>query len=416
MEQVKINTLQKHPPMPMLTLSAIAILMACGYFFASDMYVPSMPDIAHYYHVDTSVVRMTISFFLISLAFSQLYYGPASDKYGRKGMIIIGSVVYLIGSIVCYSSESIQMLILGRVIQGAGVGALMSLSRTIIQDSANKKQFLNVMAWLSIFFLVAPAMAPVIGGFLQTYFGWRSTFVFMIVFVLILLAVIITFLPETNHYKNKDALKIKVIATNYLEIMKHGRFLMYCFVMVAALSGIIVFYTISPFIFIVDYHMSPSSYGLLSLGIVASALAGRIYMTLYAIKHYDADKILMIGVVFMFIGGIFMLGISLLGETPWLIMIGICIYTFGGGLVTPTSAAQALRLFPKIIGSVGAIYGFLQMGGLFLTSYIGASVEANSFSLAVILLFLSSISVVWMMLYFQQMKTKKTEQVLSQTP
>ena len=161
--------------------------------------------------------------------------------------------------------------------------------------------------------------------------------------------------------------------------------------------------------------MSPSSYGLLSLGIVVSALAGRIYMTLYAIKHYDADKILMIGVVFMLIGSVFMLGISLLGaESPWLIMIGVCIYTFGGGLVTPTSAAQALRIFPKIIGSVGAIYGFLQMAGVFLTSYIGASVEANLFSLAVISLLLSSISVVWMILYFQRLKTKDMEQALSQ--
>ncbi|WP_440993888.1 MFS transporter [Cysteiniphilum litorale] len=109
--------------------------LGCSYFMASDMYVPSLPSMSHALSASSSMARLTIGAFLVALAFSQLFYDPASDKMGRKKIIYIGAIIYLVGSIFCMFAWSIDTLIVGRIIQGVGTGALLPLSRVIVQDS-----------------------------------------------------------------------------------------------------------------------------------------------------------------------------------------------------------------------------------------------------------------------------------------
>ena len=202
---------------PLWLIITIVILLFSSYFFASDMYVPSLPSITQDLHASSQLARATIAAFMISLALSQLFYGPASDKFGRKPVIIFGIVIYILGSVVCMLSQRIEILLCGRVIQGVGVGALASLSRTVIQDSVDKERFVHIAGWLSLFFMLAPVTAPVLGGIIETHFNWRITFVLMLIFALLVLFLVVFIMPETHHQTKRDthALNISKMLKNY---------------------------------------------------------------------------------------------------------------------------------------------------------------------------------------------------------
>ena len=371
-------------------IGSIGLLLAFAYFFAADMFVPSLPAMAKHFGVNSELARMSIGIFFVSLAFSQLLYGPASDRFGRKPIILIGVIIYILGAIICLAAHSIDILLCGRVIQGLGAGALMALSRTLIQDRATKEQFVKLISILSIFFLIAPALAPVAGGFIETYLNWRANFGIMLAFGLFLFFVVCFLLQETNQNKNPKALSPNNLTSNYFIMIKNIDFLILVYIVISALSGIVVFYTIGPFLLITKYHISPKTFGLISLLIVSFALAARILSSTYLLKHYSSEKILTIGLKTMIIGALIMLTSNSIQFHPVIILLlGLCFYSAGSSLVTPIASSNALSMFSKTAGACGALFGFLQMGGLFMNNYLSSILPPTEINLALILCGLS---------------------------
>ncbi|MEY8714845.1 MFS transporter [Francisella philomiragia] len=135
--------LVRKKPLGVVMLTIFTIALGCGYFFGAMMFTPSLPAITDYFDTSSSLSRMTVSSFFVTMAISQLIYGPASDKYGRKPLILIGSIIFALGSILCILSHSIIFLIFSRAIQGLGAGALITLARTLVQDYFRKEHFLK---------------------------------------------------------------------------------------------------------------------------------------------------------------------------------------------------------------------------------------------------------------------------------
>jgi MFS transporter, DHA1 family, 2-module integral membrane pump EmrD len=268
-----------------------AILLAMNYLLSSDMFVPSLPKISSDLGVTASLARMMVPFFIIALAIVQLFSGPISDKYGRRPVIIVGCIIYLIASILCLLSTNISLLLIGRILQGIGCGVLLGLSRTIIQDSLTKEEFTIAIGWVSLFFMLAGAISPVIGGLVQTYLSWRFTFGIMLVFIMLLIPLVVLYMPETHDIgnRNSNVLNIKSICLDYFEMIKHKQFMIYIYYMIVAFSGIIVFYVLGPFIFIDKYGESAQYFGFMTLGLVASAFLSRLYMNLFALTYIFHD-------------------------------------------------------------------------------------------------------------------------------
>ncbi|WP_440615403.1 multidrug effflux MFS transporter [Cysteiniphilum sp. 6C5] len=375
-----------------LLLSIVSILLGCSYFMASDMYVPSLPNMSDALSTSSSMARMTIAVFLIALALSQLFYGPASDKFGRKRIIFIGASIYLIGSLICMFSWNIYVLIIGRVIQGAGTGALLSLSRVIVQDSVAKDKFIHIVGWLSLFFMLAPAGAPVLGGLIETYFNWRISFLVMFILVVITTLIVATRMPETlpPHRRNINALGPKHLLANYLEILKHTPFVIYTFCMIAGFSGIVAFYTVGPFILINKYGMSPQNFGFLSIAIIGCAFIARLYMSIISLKKFGPLKTLFQGLSLMVLASTILVITSILGLAHERILI-ICVmlYAMGSSIVGPTVVGVALSFFSHKAGAANAVYGFLQMFGLFIVSSVAAIIPAEISAYALIIFVMS---------------------------
>ena len=376
-------------------LSTVCVLLGFSYFMASDMYVPSLPNMSKELLASSSMARMTIAVFLVALAVSQLFYGPASDKLGRKKIILMGAAIYLLGSLLCMTAGNINILLLGRVIQGVGVGALLPLSRVIVQDSVSKEKFIHIVGWLSLFFMLAPASAPVIGGLIETYASWRVNFIVMFLFVLVVAVVVIFFLPETHAkaLRNPDALKPAHLLKNYTEIITHVPFVIYTFCMIAGFSGIVAFYTIGPFILIQQYGMSPKAFGFCSLLIIAVAFIARLYMSLFSLKKFGITVTLLQGLSVMLAASVLLLICALFGLAGQkMLLISVGLYAMGSSMVGPTVVGVALSLFKHKSGFAGAVYGFLQMFGLFVVSLIAAMVKPAIISYAMIVFVMSVMS------------------------
>ncbi len=378
-----------------LLLSIVSVLLGCSYFMASDMYVPSLPSMSHALSASSSMARITIAAFLIALALSQLFYGPASDKFGRKKIIFIGAGIYLIGSLICMFSWNIYTLIIGRIIQGIGTGALLSLSRVIVQDAVSKDKFIHIIGWLSLFYMLAPAGAPVLGGLIETYFNWRVSFLMMFILVAIIALIIATLMPETHppHKRNMNALIPRHLLTNYLEVLKHAPFVIYTLCMIAGFSGIVSFYTVGPFILINKYGMSPQSFGFLSIAIIGCSFIARLYMSIISLKKFGVIKTLFQGLSLMVLASTILLISSTLGFAHQRMLITcVTLYAMGSSIVGPTVVGVALSFFSHKAGAANAVYGFLQMSGLFLVSSVAAIIPAEIIGYALIIFVMSFVA------------------------
>ena len=381
----------------LLLIYIIAILLAMNYLLSSDMFVPSLPKISNDLGVTASLARMMIPFFIIALAIVQLFSGPISDKYGRRPVIIVGCIVYLIASVLCLLSTSILLLLIGRILQGIGCGVLVGLSRTIIQDSLTKKEFTIAIGWISLFFMLAGAISPVIGGLVQTYLSWRFTFGIMLVFIMILTPLIVLYMPETHTITNRNAnvLNIKSIFLDYFEMIKHKQFMIYIYYMIVAFSGIIVFYVLGPFIFIGEYGESAQYFGFMTLGLVASAILSRLYMNLFALRIFGADGMIFQGLVLCVASSLLLFIITEMNMiNELLIIFFMCIYIMGCSLIAPSVAGEALSIFKHKAGAAGAMYGFLQMLGACILSSVASIVSVSILNLAMILLISASSSLI----------------------
>ncbi|QIW11040.1 multidrug effflux MFS transporter [Francisella sp. LA112445] len=380
-------------PIGFVMLTIFTIALGCGYFFGAVMFTPSLPAITNYFNTDSSLARMTVSSFFITMSLSQLIYGPASDKYGRKPFILMGALIFACGSVFCILSQSIIFLILGRAIQGLGAGALITLARTLVQDSFTKEHFLKAVAWMSIFFAVAPAISPLIGGFLQFHFGWHSSFVFMLIFAISLIVSVIFLLPETNKDKNPSAMNIKHLAKNYMTIAKTRMFWVYLIFIITGLSGGICFDVIGSFVLINDYHLTSAVFGVVSTMLLMMIILSRFLTSMLLLRYMEKEKVILLGLVMMFFSSIVLVILDFLKLIGLMDLIAILsIFFLAAGIVTPISVANLLSLFDNMKGVASAFYGSMQMSGIFMVSIIASSMSPSIGFMVSILSVLSFIS------------------------
>ncbi|WP_305813919.1 MFS transporter [Photobacterium leiognathi] len=378
--------------MSLFRLVSISLLMACSYFFAADMYTPSLPAMSDALNVSSTAVQQTVSVFFIALGISQLICGTIAERFGRKPIALLGSVVFIIGSSVCLASHELSWLIVGRAIQGIGVGALFLLCRTILQDSLSKEQLVDVLSWLSILFMCLPASTPAIGGYLESHYGWQSSFWFMLGLSILLLVVIGLGLKETHLEKNIHATKPDVIVRDYTMIATNTQFLRYLTMIVMANGGALVFYLMGSFIAQQEYQIPAKYFGMSSLALIGCSLCARIIYVRFLKYRHTEGNILKTASAIMLIGALFILS-NLYIHSIITIIVGIGIYCFGAGLTTSVVAVSALYLFPKHKGQTGALFGSMQMVGIFTLTFIVSHLTSVEWVMACVLITMALVNI-----------------------
>lgn len=346
--------------------------------FVLDSYLPSLPAISLYFNMADSSTQKTLTLYLLGFSLSQLIYGPLSDRYGRRVIIMAGMAIFLLGSFVCSIAVTPTVLFISRLIAGIGAGACGVLNRAIASDCFKGAEFSKAWSYTTTTLVLTLIVAPVLGGYMQDAFGWRSNFVLATFFVCLTLFILFYFLPETHKQTPAIPLKIPQIVKNYYQILLSPTFFMCTLCYTLAFSGLIIYFQISPLLYIKVFGLTATQYGWSSLIIAASYLIGGLLVS-KLVSVIGIRKLLFLGTALLIGGGVSMLLAYYFNHVQlYTVLLPSAIYVIGARIVIPNAIAGSMKEFRHLGGSSSALIGCIQMSGSSLISLLIAKCNYSS--------------------------------------
>jgi MFS transporter, DHA1 family, 2-module integral membrane pump EmrD len=339
----------------------IIMSVGVGALMGVDIHLASLPYIMVYMHTDKLHMQQSISFYLLGLGLSLLFYGPLSDKFGRKPIIVFGMTLAGVASFGGALTQHITLFLVMRFIQGLGAGACAGLSRTMSADVLQGEERARLGSYFSLGINLSPLLAPLLGGVLQSHFGWQANFIFLGSYFLCAMLVFLLFCPETNkHIEPRRRVWSRLLPT-YGSILKNPLFVVATAITGVSMSAITVYSTTSAFIFKAHYHVSPEQFGLLTLVVAMGAVLGKLIKPALT-QRIGMEKSVLVGVGLIGLGGLGLLVFAGLGKLSLPFVIGGIFVTFlGCPFVQSTTMYYALGPFHDKRGSAGALFGSAQM-------------------------------------------------------
>lgn len=367
--------------------------------FSIDMYLSAFPQMAHAFNTNVAEVSLTLSSYFIGLASGQLFYGPVMDRFGRKKPLYFGLIVYILASIACALSNSINSLIVFRFLQAVGGCAASVGAFAMVRDLFEPKESAKVFSMLILILGVSPLLAPTIGGYLAVHSGWASVFVVLAAIAIIILTVVFFKLPESHKADTSHVLHPMPIIRNYLSILREPQFYTYAISGAVGFSGLFVYLAASPTIFMEIFGVSEQTYGWI-FAFIAMGIVGMSQVNVLLIKRFSNEGILLSSLVALTIASFIFLICSYMGWYNLYSVVGtMFVFLCCIGLSNPNSAALSMAPFGSKAGSAAAMLGFLQMAaGALVSVCVGLLKAQQLFPVAGIFVGTSVIAVIILVL------------------
>jgi DHA1 family bicyclomycin/chloramphenicol resistance-like MFS transporter len=368
--------------------------------FSLDMYLPSLPDIGLDLQASTLQVQLTISSYLFGSAVGQIFYGPASDRLGRRPVLLWAFVFYAIITTSCAVAPSIGALIALRFVQGVGVAGIMALARAMVRDISSGVRAGRELSLMGGITGVAPIVAPVIGGALQTFFGWRANFVLLLLFAGVIGSIAALRLPETLRHPIKTPFSFVAMAALYRSVATHGGFLAYLAILTLGIAGLFAWLSGAPIIMhSALYGLSPFALGAnLAIGSAGYVLGNIIAAR--AMVRFGLDFVIGVGTAGMGFGGLSMAAVIAfaLPHVLWLVA-AMTLYLTGLGLALAATRAGALTPFRDRAATAASMMGLAQQTGAAVSATVVAFYLGHSaWPVASVVAAMGSLSfVVWLL-------------------
>jgi len=328
---------------------------------STDLYLPSLPAMTEAFGTEVSQVQLTLSLFIAGFAVSQIIFGPLSDRFGRRPVLLVGLLIYFAASVGAIFAFGIDQLIAWRFIQCIGAGSGPVLGRAIVRDLYEGDAAARVLSYMSSAMALAPLVAPILGGQLELAFGWQSNFVVLTIFGGAVLAVSWKMLNETNKYMDRQAINPLRVAENYGRLLKDRTFIGYTLVVSFSFAGLFCFISGSSFV-LIDVLKVPTEYFGFCFAAVVAGYASGSFVTGKLTGTWGIPKLVAFGGNLALAAALLLAGLAWGGiETVAAIIVPMPLIFFSLGFCLPTGTAAALRPFPKIAGSASSLLGFIQL-------------------------------------------------------
>ncbi|WP_354674188.1 Bcr/CflA family multidrug efflux MFS transporter [Cupriavidus alkaliphilus] len=354
-----------HPPSAASTPRFPAWLLICGSLMAIaplsiDMYLPSFPTLAGDLGVDIGQVQLTLGTFLVGLALGQAFYGPFSDRFGRKPPLYVGLCLYIIAAVGCALARNVESLMLWRFLQALGGCAGMVMARAVIRDRLEAHESARAFSSLMLVMGVAPILAPIIGGAVLTVSGWRAIFWVLAGAGLLILLLVHLRMEESLDRGHAAPLRLGTVARSYAELLRDREFLGYSLSAGFGSAGMFAYISGSPFVLIELHGIAPSHYGFV-FGANAFGLITMSQLNARLVRGRSLDQVLGATLLAALAAGLVLALAALAGMAVLPVLLGGFFVFIGAlGCVSPNASALALAHQGHRAGTASALMGTLQ--------------------------------------------------------
>lgn len=330
-----------------------------SFAFAMDIFIPAIPQMKEALNTTQADVQLTLSLFMLAAGLGQLWLGPASDHYGRRRVMLLSAVAFILGSGLCALANSIQILFVARIIQSFGGCGMLVVAFAIIRDKFSGNEAAKAYSFLNCGIGMSPLFAPIIGSYLLHWFNWRAGFIFLTLMAGIIIVIAIFRIKETLTPEHRSRINRSVFL-RYWQICKNRAFIMYGFCSITGMIVFFVFFSTSPYIIIKLLGIAERDFGYYFFMVGLAFFLGSLVCGKIAGR---------MGVCFVAVTGTSLLLLAGIAMWLWYHMEGIsiaqyiipCILAgFGGSFMMGAGAAGAMEPFKKMAGSAAALLGCLQ--------------------------------------------------------
>ena len=353
----------------------------------TDLYLPTLPAIRDSLGTSMAEIQLALTALLLAFGISQLVWGPLSDRFGRRPVLLWGMSAYVLASLACVAAPSIDWLIAARTVQGIAMGAGVMAARAIVRDLYPPHEGAQVMSQaLTGLGVIACTCAPV-GGLLSDWVGWRYALFSVTLFGLLTLGLLIWGYRETLPQRRLDALQWRSLWRSNVEIFCHPAFLTWCALSSATYLGLFTFLATSSFVFTQQLGYSKTTYGLLMLTMSLSYIVGTFWGR-WMLRRTSIHRTVGWAAVLSLLGGGLLtvlahLGVGQAWYGAWAVMLPVYCYMFAHGVHQPCGQSAAVAPFPLKAGTASALNGFLMMlGAFFMGDWLGRNMDVPVFALA----------------------------------
>lgn len=367
-------TLRRTPSLALL--SAVTALAFCSL----HMVVPALPLLVILFDDSAAQVQLVLSLYLAGIAAGQLVYGPASDRFGRRPVLIAGLAIFLAGTALCALAWSLPVLITGRVLQALGACAGIVLGRAIIRDVYDREAAARGLALVMMVMTLVPAVSPTLGAYLAEWVDWRAIFVLLGALGAAVFVAVVVRLGETNHHRTR--LNLAGMAGAYGTLLRSPTFVAFAVCSACTSASWFTFIASAPHLLSHALHQPPSTYGLMILLPMATYMAGNAIAARFA-RRIGSLRLMLAGRIIAFAGALGLAAWGGLGAlSAWMLFVPIALAEIGDGMTQPAVMAAALSIEPRLAGTASGLMGFLQMTAAALGSFVVALLpNHNAFGL-----------------------------------
>ncbi|CAN5161876.1 multidrug effflux MFS transporter [soil metagenome] len=349
---------RQQPFVVILILGALSTISP----FSIDMYLPGFPAIAKDLHTSISQVQLSLTAYLVGISVGQLLYGPLLDRFGRKVPLYGGLALYLLASIGCALTPSIETLIAMRLLQALGGCVGLVAAQALVRDLFPVSQIAQAFSLLTLVIAVSPMIAPTVGGYATVAFGWHSIFIILAIITAIILVGVYFVLPDGKQPDPSLSLRPKAVLGSFFTVLKQPQFLTYALVGGIATSAPFAYLAGSSDVFMNIYHASAQEYGWI-FAFLAIALIAPTQLNQFFLKRFSSEQIIRTTLLYQSVVGLLMV----IGTwADWYGQFGLIAMLFlflaGQGITSPNASALSLAPFTRHAGSAAALMGSFRMG------------------------------------------------------
>ncbi|MDF0605758.1 multidrug effflux MFS transporter [Neisseriaceae bacterium TC5R-5] len=374
--------------------------------FSIDTFLPAMPAIAKTLAVSPVQMQQTLTVYLLAYAVMMLWHGSISDAVGRRPVVLVTTLLFGVASLGCALADNLGTLLLFRALQGLCGGAGLVVGRAIIRDKLDGVAAQRLMSQVTMLFSLAPAFAPVVGGWLFQAFGWHAIFVFMALLGFVLFALCWFTLPETHHHSLRQPLQTKSLLANYRQVAGRREFQLLTAAVSFNFAGFFLYIPSAPVFLLQHLHLRPDQFlwmfgpsvlGIMSGAYLSGRMAGRVAPPDIVSRAY----------VIMFTAALLNLLYNLLApqlSMPWAVL-PLALYTMGMSLAAPSITLNLMDQFPALRGTASSLQGFFQtMMSSIVAGALAPLVWGSPLNLAVTMMLLLVLGFGFRMAYRRRIK------------